>query len=108
MNILQWLGLSQIQTKEEADRMHRYEYAIQEVKRWTQAKQAWIKSEAQTHQELEEQIADLDRRAGVSSGASEGLRRYLADCRHRLELDLQEADYRLTIYRNIVLMGGRI
>lgn len=108
MNILQWIGLSQVQTKEETDRIDRYQYAIQEVKRWTQAKQAWIKSEMQAHQELEEQIADLDRRAGVNSGASEGLRRYLADCRHRLELDLQEADYRLTIYRNIVLMQGRV
>ena len=108
MTILQWLGLSQVQTKEETDRIERCQYAIQEVKRWTKAKQAWIQSEAQAHQDLEEQIADLDRRAGVSSGASEGLRQYLAACRHQLEKDLQDADYRLTIYRNIVLMQGRI
>ena len=53
-------------------------------------------------------MADLDRRAGRTSGASEGLKQYLANCRQRLELDIQEADYRLTIYRNSVLMQGRI
>lgn len=108
MNILQWLGLSQVQTKEEADRIHRYEYGIREVKRWTEAKKAIAADGEDTAQRFRETIAEHAQEWGTEGEGMKALRWNMDAFQQQTEEQLQEADYRLAIYRNIVLMQGRI
>jgi hypothetical protein len=95
------------QSQQEAQRRDRYAYGVREVQRWTEAKQAWAEDNAQHIQEINEKITELENRAG-NREVSEGLRSYLADVEATLEENMQTAEYRLSFYRNIVLMQGRV
>ncbi|MFD2574638.1 hypothetical protein ACFSUS_28660 [Spirosoma soli] len=108
MNLLKWVGLDTTQTKEEADRRRRYEYGIEEVKRWTKAKKAIAADGEDTTRRFLAGIEELSQRQGPQGAGVEVMRHNMALFQEQTEERLQEADYRLSIYRNIVLMQGRI
>jgi TolA-binding protein len=95
------------QSQREAQRRDRYAYGVREVQRWTEAKRAWAEDGAQHIREINEKITELETRTGDRQ-VSEGLRSYLADVEETLEENMQAAEYRLSFYRNIVLMQGRV
>lgn len=108
MKILQWLGLNPEPTKKEADRIRRYEYGVREVERWTRAKKAIAKDGDDTTRRFLVGIEEMSQRQGPQGAGVEVMRQHMALFQEQTEQRLQEADYRLAIYRNIVLMQGRI
>ena len=112
MHFLQLLGLNPIQTKtraeQEASRQARYEYGVREVQRWTQAKKAIAASGADITQRFQEKIAEFSQRQGPQGEGVKVLRWNMEAQQEQTEQELQDAEYRLTFYRNIVLMQGRI
>ena len=108
MKILQWVGLDTTQTKEEADRIRRYEYGIREVESWTKAKKAIAADGEDTTRRFQEKMAEHAQEWGSDGEGMKALRQGMESFQEQTEERLQEADYRLAIYRNIVLMQGRI
>lgn len=108
MNLFQWVASSPTQTEEEADRIRRYEYGVEEVQRWTRAKKAIAKDGEDTTRRFLAGIEELSQRQGPQGAGVEVMRHNMALFQEQTEERLQEADYRLAIYRNIVLMQGRI
>lgn len=94
--------------RKEAARQHRYEYGIREVERWTQAKKVIAADGADLTRRFQEKIAELSQRQGPHGEGVKVLQWNMERYQERTEELLQEADYRLAIYRNIVLMQGRI
>jgi len=94
--------------RQEANRIRRYEYGLREVARWTQAKVAYAKSGAELTQQFEEQIARHGAQWGYEGEGMKALRWTMASFQDQTEYLIQEADYRLSVYRNIVLMKGRM
>lgn len=92
----------------EANRIHRYEYGIKEVQRWIEIKKAIIEDNEDTTRRFQETIAEHARKWGTEGEGMKILRWNMESFQQQAEEDLQEADYRLAIYRNIVLMQGRI
>lgn len=111
MKILQWfdsLIYRQHHQAEEAQRQHRYEYGVREVERWTRAKKATAKNGADLTQRFQEKIAEHAQQWGTEGEGMKILRWNMESYQEQTEQQLQEAEYRLTVYRNIVLMQGRI
>ena len=94
-------------TKED-DHQRRYEYGVREVDRWTQARQAIAADGADLTRRFDEQIAEHVRNWGPEGEGLRILQRDRDSHQEQTEARLQEADQRLTTYRNIVLMQGRI
>lgn len=92
--------------RQEASRIRRYEFGLREVARWTKAKAAYAKSGAELTQQFEQQIARHGQQWGYDGAGMKILRSNLAAYQNRTEELIQEADYRLSFYRNIVLMKG--
>ena len=111
MKILNWLGSvtepPQLTTRED-DHQRRYEYGVREVQRWTRAKKAIAEDGADLTRHFEEKITDHIREWGTEGEGLKILRWNMESFQEQTEQKLQEAEYRLTIYRNIVLMQGRI
>lgn len=112
MNFLQLLGLDPTQTKTRADqgasRQARYEYGVREVQRWTEAKKAIAASGADMTRRFEQKIIEHAREWGTEGEGMKILRWNMEAQQEQTEEELQEAEYRLTFYRNIVLTQGRI
>ena len=94
--------------RQEANRIQRYEFGLREVARWTQARAAHVKNGAELTQQFEQQIARHGQQWGYEGAGMKILRSNLAAYQNRTEELIQEADYRLSFYRNIVLMQGRM
>ena len=109
MQFLQWLmpGTS-TEGAAEADRQRRYEYGVREVERWTRAKKAIARDGADMTRRFQEKITEHVRDWGTEGEGLKCLRWHMESYQEDTERQLQEAEYRLTIYRNIVLMQGRI
>lgn len=96
------------QARPEADRIRRYGYGLREVKRWTEAKEAYIREGAEITRQFEDQVAQHTAQWGVGSKGLPGFYYGMTSYQEQTEQHIQEADYRLSFYRNIVLMKGRI
>ena len=111
MNILPWLNSPMEQqppTYNEESRQRRYEYGVREVQRWTKAKKAIAAGGADLTQRFQEKIAEHIRKWGTEGEGLKTLRWNMQSYQEQTEQQLQEAEYRLSVYRNIVLMQGRI
>ena len=117
MQFLQWLrpGISgqtaqgfRFPTDDEAARKRRYEYGVKEVERWTRAKKAIAADGADLTQRFQEKMKEHARQWGSEGEGMKILRWNMEAHQERTEELLQDADKRLTTYRNIVLMQGRI
>ena len=111
MKILNWPGSvpepPQLTTRED-DHQRRYKYGVREVQRWTKARQAIAADGADLTRRFDEQIAEHIRNWGTGGEGLTILQWNRDSYQEQTEERLQEADRRLTIYRNIVLMQGRI
>lgn len=96
------------QARQEADRKNRYQYGLREVQRWTEAREAYIREGAEMTQQFELQIARHIAEWGPDSKGLAGFYYGMSSYQEQTEWYVQEADYRLSFYRNIVLMKGRI
>lgn len=96
------------QARREADRQNRYQYGLREVQRWTEAKEAYIRDGVEMTRQFEEQIARHIAEWGPDSKGLPGFYYGMTSYQEQTERHIQEADYRLSFYRNIVLMNGRI
>jgi hypothetical protein len=108
MKLLKWLGTSASQTQEEANRLQRYEYGVREVQRWTQARKAIAQQGEETTRRFQQEMAEHARKWGPEGEGMKFIRWNMESWQEETERHLQEADQRLAIYRNIVLMQGRI
>jgi hypothetical protein len=108
MKLLKWPGISTSQTQEEANRTRRYEYGIREVQRWSEARQAMAEQGEETTRRFQREMAEHARKWGTEGEGMKFIRRNMESWQEETERHLQEADQRLAIYRNIVLMQGRI
>ena len=111
MKISQWLDslTEQLQpTTSQEDRQRRYEYGVREVQRWTRAKKAITTDGADLTRRFQEKIAEHAREWGTEGDGLKILRWNMESFQEQTEERLQEAERRLTTYRNIVLMQGRI
>jgi len=111
MKISQWLDslTEQLQpTTSQEDRQRRYEYGVQEVQRWTRAKKTITTDGADLTRRFQEKIAEHAREWGTEGDGLKILRWNMESFQEQTEELLQEAERRLTTYRNIVLMQGRI
>lgn len=96
------------QARQEADRQNRYQYGLHEVQRWTEAKEAYIREGAEMTRQFEEQIVRHIAQWGPDSKGLAGFYYGMASYQEQTEQHIQEADYWLSFYRNIVLMKGRM
>lgn len=109
IDIYQWFRLGRrAKPTAEINRQRRYEYGVREVERWTRAKKAIVRNGADLTRRFEEKIAEHVREWGTEGEGLKCLRWHMESYQENTERQLQEAEYRLTIYRNIVLMQGRI
>lgn len=111
MKILDWLDCLTEQpqpTTSEEDRQRRYEYGVREVQRWTSAKKAIAKDGADLTRRFDKKIAEHIREWGHGGEGLRILQWNKEAFQEQTEQQLQDAEYRLTFYRNIVLMQGRI
>ena len=111
MKILPWLDslTEQLQpTTSKEDYQRRYEYGVREVQRWTKAKKAIVRNGADMTRRFEEKITEHVREWGTEGEGLKCLRWHMESHQENTERQLQEAEQRLTVYRNIVLMQGRI
>lgn len=96
------------QARREVNRIQRYQYGLREVQRWTEAKEAYIREGAEMTRQFEEQIARHIAEWGPDSKGLPGFYYGMTSYQEQTEQHIQEADYRLSFYRNIVLMKGRM
>lgn len=118
MQFLQWFGLGVFTSQtaqgfrfpadSEADRKRRYEYGVREVERWTRAKKAIAKDGAEMTRRFEATITEHVQKWGTEGEGLKILRWSMEAQQEQTEQRLQEAERRLSTYRNIVLMQGRI
>jgi len=108
MGLFSFFQLGGHDQDKEAARQHRYQYGIQEVQRWTKAKKSIAEGRAELIREYEQTITEHIARWGYGGEGLKWLEWNMEAQQERTEELLQEAEKRLTVYRNIVLMQGRI
>ena len=96
------------QAPTEANRVHNFENALREVRRWNQAKRIRAEDGAELDRLMDQQINELIQAWGADSVVVQSVQEARQDYQHQNELSLQDAERRLVCYQNIILKQGRM
>ena len=108
MNLFRLFRRQKIQDPAEVRRLHNYENALKEVRRWNQAKRVRAKDGAELDRLMGQQINELIQERGADSVIVRTVQEARQGYQHEYELSVQEAELRLVCYRNIILKQGRM
>ena len=108
MNLLSLFGGPPAQDTTETNRVHNYENALKEVRRWNQAKRVRAEDGAELDRLMGQQINELIQERGANSVIVRTVQEARQDYQHQNELSVQDAERRLVCYRNMILKQGHM